>query len=134
DIVQDAFCRVLGTDISALDNDAQRRYLFRVAGNLIADRWRKEQRDRSWWSGLRPGSVIASVTDSEDDDHDYVSQTFATLKPRERALLWLAYVEEHSHEQIADVLGVEPASVKVLLFRARARLRDLLKARSAARS
>jgi len=132
DIVQDAFCRVLAADISALGHDAQRRYLFRVAGNLIADRWRKEQRDRSWWSRVRPGPVTAGVTDRED--HDDVSQTFASLKPRERALLWLAYVEEHTHEQIAGAFGLEPASVRVLLFRARTRLRDLLKARNAQRS
>jgi len=48
------------------------------------------------------------------------------LKPRERALLWLAYVEEDTHEEIADALGVKRGSVKVLLSRARARLRDLL--------
>jgi len=41
-------------------------------------------------------------------------------------LLWLAYVEEDTHEEIADALGVKRGSVKVLLSRARARLRDLL--------
>jgi RNA polymerase sigma factor (sigma-70 family) len=74
------------------------------------------------------------VTASENEDHDEASQTFAALKPRERALPWLACVEEHSHEQIAGALGIERANVKVLLFRARARLRDLLNARSVPRS
>jgi RNA polymerase sigma-70 factor (ECF subfamily) len=61
-------------------------------------------------------------------DPDVVA-TFAALKPRERALLWLAYVEEEDHQQIAAALGLARGSVKVMLSRARARLRDLLKSR-----
>jgi DNA-directed RNA polymerase specialized sigma24 family protein len=40
--------------------------------------------------------------------------------------LWLAYVEEHNHQEIASALGLARGSVKVLLSRARARLRKLL--------
>ena len=63
------------------------------------------------------------------EDDATVAQIFAELKPRERALLWLAYVEGESHEEIAASLGVRPSGVRVLLFRARRRLRDLLQAR-----
>ena len=51
------------------------------------------------------------------------------VEPRDRALLWLAYVEGESHEEIASSLGVGRGGVKVMLFRARRRLRDLLQAR-----
>jgi len=44
---------------------------------------------------------------------DEVTRTFAQLKPRDRALLWLAYVEEQDHRQVAATLGVRPGSVKV---------------------
>jgi RNA polymerase sigma-70 factor (ECF subfamily) len=131
DIMQDAFCRVLRADVGALSEEERRRYLFRVAGNLVADRWRKERRARSWWWGVRLVPPAIRTTVSEDEAQDKVSQTFTALKPRERALLWLAYVEEQSHDQIAGALGIKRASVKVLLFRARARLRDLLNARGA---
>jgi RNA polymerase sigma-70 factor (ECF subfamily) len=60
---------------------------------------------------------------------DEVVRVFEMLKPRERALLWLAYVEQDSHEEIATALAVKRSSVRVLLARARARLRDLLTAR-----
>ena len=43
-----------------------------------------------------------------------------------RVLLWLAYVEGHSHAEIAAAVGVRRNSVKMLLSRARARLRRLL--------
>jgi RNA polymerase sigma-70 factor (ECF subfamily) len=41
-------------------------------------------------------------------------------------MLWLAYAEGASHREIADVLGVRPASLKSMLFRARRKLAELL--------
>ena len=40
DIVQDAFCRLLrgGPDT---DEEQRRRYLFRIASNVVVDRWRR---------------------------------------------------------------------------------------------
>jgi RNA polymerase sigma-70 factor (ECF subfamily) len=51
-----------------------------------------------------------------------VARLFSELKPRQRALLWLAYVEGDTHRDIADSLRLARGSVKVLLARARARL------------
>jgi RNA polymerase sigma-70 factor (ECF subfamily) len=48
------------------------------------------------------------------------------LKPRERALLWLAYAQGSSHREIADVLGLKAGSIKLLLFRARRKLAAML--------
>ena len=95
DIAQEAFCRMLSADVGALDGEAQRRYLFRVAGNLIADRWRHTQRERSWLERVTGSEPVAALPETHDDDD--VGRTFATLKPRDRALLWLAYVEEEDH-------------------------------------
>lgn len=41
-------------------------------------------------------------------------------------MLWLAHVEGFDHREIAGMLGLEPASVRVLLFRARKRLVAIL--------
>ena len=51
----------------------------------------------------------------------------ARLKPRERDLLWLAYAQGSSHQEIAQALGLKTASIKLLLFRARRRLAALLR-------
>jgi RNA polymerase sigma-70 factor (ECF subfamily) len=55
-----------------------------------------------------------------------LTRAMSRLKPRERAMLWLAYAEGASHREIADVLGVRPASLKSMLFRARRKLAELL--------
>ena len=127
DIVQEAFYRIVTADLEALAEEDRRRYLFRVASNLMVDRWRRGAREGADRAAARP-DASSRVIPHADPDID-MAATFAGLKPRERALLWLAYVEEHDHQAIAAALGVGRNSVKVLLSRARARLRDLLKAR-----
>lgn len=122
DIVQEAFCRLIGADIAADDEEGLRRYVFKIASNLMADRWRRAAREASWLDRLRGGND--TYVDAAYDDT--VSREFAALAPRDRALLWLAYVEGDNHQEIADALGLARGSVKVLLFRARAKLKRLL--------
>ena len=55
-----------------------------------------------------------------------MARLFGELKPRERALLWLAHVEEADHNEIGAALGLKSKSVRVLLFRARKRLAEIL--------
>ena len=122
DLVQDAFCRLLQADVGGLGDEELRRYVFRIGSNLLTDRWRRAAQEASWLDRLR-GTTEAQVDPEYDDS---VSREFASLKPRERALLWLAYVEGESHEDIARALGLSRGSIKVLLSRARGRLRDQL--------
>ncbi len=49
-----------------------------------------------------------------------------TLPKMERQVLLLSAIEELSHREIATVIGKTEASVRGLLFRARARLRQML--------
>lgn len=125
DLVQEAFCRLLQAEVGGLADEELRRYVFRISSNLLADRWRRATQEASWLDRLR-GTTAAHVEPEYDDS---VSREFAALKPRERALLWLAYVEGESHEEIANALGLSRGSIKVLLSRARGRLRDLLVAK-----
>ena len=57
----------------------------------------------------------------------------AQLRSRDRAMLWLAYAQGASHEEIAEVVGVGRASVKTMLLRARTRLAAFLSPRPPAR-
>ena len=124
DIVQEAYLRMLRADVPSDDDEHLRRYLYRVTSNLIVDRWRKRRHEQ----GEEMMPELASPRPRYEEDAA-VAKIFAELKPRDRALLWLAYVEGDSHEEIASSLGVGRRGVKVMLFRARRRLRDLLQAR-----
>jgi RNA polymerase sigma-70 factor (ECF subfamily) len=42
-------------------------------------------------------------------------------------MLWLAYAQGSTHRDIAGIVGVKAASVRLLLFRARQKLATLLR-------
>ena len=76
------------------------------------------------------GRIRAEAADRAAQRID-LSRAMARLKPRERDMLWLAYAQGSSHEEIAAALGLKAASIKSLLFRARRRLASLLGRRNA---
>jgi RNA polymerase sigma-70 factor (ECF subfamily) len=132
DVTQETFCRFLTAPVAMLEESEQRAYAFRIAGNLAIDHWRRRRREQSAMETVarREAAPGAQPTALDMD----MSKTFGELKPQERALLWLAYVEESGHDEIAASLGLAPKSVRVLLFRARRRLAALLRQRGWGRS
>ena len=56
-----------------------------------------------------------------------LDRAFRELKPKQRLLLWLAYVEGFDHREIAAATGVREKSVRVLLSRARKSFANVLK-------
>ena len=130
DIVQEAFLRFWRTDIHDIDHDQARRYLFTIASNLLRDRWRASARQQSWRARWLRDQTDAQSADTglpeEQGSHEDPGATFQRLKPRARALLWMAYVEETDHADTGEALGLTRGSVKVMLFRARERLRALI--------
>jgi len=104
-----------------VDEPAQARaFLFTTATRLLVSRWRREKRLVSWDSAP-PVQPVEPAADGLIS-----GGAWAALTRREQQLLWLAHAEEFSHAEIARMTGLAPASVKVLLSRARARLRASL--------
>ena len=123
DIVQEAFLRLLRTPPPTDDMGQLRAYLFRIASNLIHDHWRQEQRERK--SADRHSSEPDTVNPDLSLRLD-MTRVFEQLRPQQRQLMWLAYVEGADHREIAAALGVREGSVRVLLHRARRKLAALL--------
>lgn len=120
--MQEAFLRFLRTAPPNMDRPAMKGYLYRTANSLLIDHWRRENRSKRWsLEMIFPKESTADREASED-----MSKAFRVLKPQQRSLLWLAYVEGFDHREIADAAGVKESSVKVLLFRARKALAAIL--------
>ncbi|MGH9662764.1 MAG: RNA polymerase sigma factor [Bryobacteraceae bacterium] len=117
DLLQEAFCRFLQASLPAMDEAKKRSYLYRTATNLACDHWRLRGRE----AGLEREPEAAAV----EPDHD-VARVFSRLGPRQRALLWLAYVEGCDHREIAGRLGLTHLTVRVSLYRARRKLARML--------
>ena len=115
DILQDVFMRFLLKAPPTLSEAEMRGYLYRTAETLLVDRWRRQQRESA------RDLAAASLRDehARSDFGGDVDRAFRELKPQQRSLLWLAYVEEFDHREIAAATGVQETSVRVLLSRAR---------------
>lgn len=122
DLLQESYCRFLAAKLPEMDATESGSYLFRIATNLLRDRWRRSE---------APEAVNTSDQSCEDDPETRtdVRRAFEQLKPRERQLLWLAHVEGFDHREIARITGLKVASLRVLLFRARGKLAGALRKR-----
>jgi RNA polymerase sigma-70 factor, ECF subfamily len=128
DVLQETYCRFLTARLPEMDDRQARNYLFRIATNLIRDRWRRSE------PASPPADLVQTPVSAPHLDRSLgVRQAFDRLKPRERQLLWLAYVEGSNHQEIAKHTGLQPGSIRLLLFRARRKLADLIRTKSPAR-
>lgn len=128
DLMQESYVRFLSAARPPRMEDgevASRRYLFRIATNLLRDHWR---RPHSTSIDEIPEELFAISSDSTHSDSlAMLTPAMARMKPRERQLLWLAHAEGYSHHEIAEVTGLASASIRLLLFRARRKIARLLR-------
>jgi RNA polymerase sigma-70 factor (ECF subfamily) len=130
DLLQEAYYRFLRARVTYETEAHRRNYLFRIATNLVRDERRRPRvastpiggdngPDRADPRSTDPAAAAARRVD--------LGRAMTRLKPRERELLWLAYAQGSSHQEIADALGLKRSSIKLLLYRARRRLAALLR-------
>jgi len=131
DLLQEAYYRFLRAGVAHESEAHRRNYLFRIATNLVRDLRRRPRVDdvpigngRDAIDRADPQSADAAGGAARRVD---LARAMARLKPRERDLLWLAYAQGSSHQEIAQALGLKTGSIKLLLFRARRRLAALLR-------
>jgi len=120
DLVQETFCRYLLRKTPLMNEAETRSYLFRIATNLLHDRFRS--RDNTAMEEPAERSEQPDQTARLD-----VQAAMRQLKPRERELLWLAYVEGMNHNEIAAATGLSAMSIRILLYRARQKAGALLR-------
>lgn len=123
DLLQESYVKLLlaGSAVPA-DERQSKAYLYRIATNLLRDRWRRSRRRQGWLERLFSGTPPPSEPRGRSERRLDLDAVLATLRRRERTLLWLAYVEGYDHREIAGIVGVGAASVRVMLFRARQKL------------
>jgi RNA polymerase sigma-70 factor (ECF subfamily) len=126
DILQESYFRYLRTPLPAMGKGQMRSYLFKIAARLIQDHWRSSKREAHWTSEDPAPDDVGQDPNKGQSTRWEMQRAFKSLKPQERSLLWLAYVEGVEHREIAETLGLKEKSVRVLLFRARKKVAGLL--------
>lgn len=123
DLLQEAYLRLLRSGLQTDDEDHRRAYLFRIATNLIRDHFRRRRPEYEMPPDLPGDPGLQKNIDQRSD----VAMAMNALAPRDRQMLWLAYVEGSSHQEIAKALGLKTSSLKSMLSRARHRIAERLR-------
>jgi RNA polymerase sigma-70 factor (ECF subfamily) len=125
DLLQESYFRFLRADVKANDDTHRRNYLFRIATNLLRDQYRRRRPEVHEFPELPDDGNSGDRAALKSD----MAQALRHLKPRDRQMLWLAYVEGLSHREIGEALGLKSDSLRPMLFRARQRLARVLRER-----
>ncbi len=109
------------------DGDAtmEGAWLFTVARNVIGNAYRGRERQRALHQRLE---VTSSEVYGPDSENTLVDSALMTLREKDRDVLQLAYWDELTITEIAQVLQCSQSAAKVRLHRAREAFRSLLPA------
>jgi RNA polymerase sigma-70 factor (ECF subfamily) len=125
DLTQESYLRFLCASRPGDGEVVYRRYLFRIATNLLRDHWRRP--GTTSIEDLPEGLFVSRDDSAQVESQAILGPALARMRPRDRQVLWLAHAEEYSHREIAEITGLASASVRLLLFRARRKMARLLR-------
>jgi RNA polymerase sigma-70 factor (ECF subfamily) len=125
DLLQERFVRFLCAAQPQDGEVACRRYLFRIATNLMRDHWRAQR--TSSIEDVPEEMLAAADVSGEADSRALMARGMKGLRPRDRQILWLAHAEGYTHQEIAEITGLGAASLRLMLFRARRKMAQTLR-------
>lgn len=128
DVYQDVFLRLLDSGTAFESPEHLKAWLLRVTVNRCRDLARSGWKRRT--VALDPEWDAPDAVTHDDEDAD-VWDAVGQLPEQQRTAVHLHYVEGYSTEEIASALDCRPATARTWLFRARARIRELLEADTA---
>jgi RNA polymerase sigma-70 factor (ECF subfamily) len=126
DAVQEAYVK-LWQNRDAIDPDKIRPWLMRVTRNGCLDRLRRRRPTQEWadWRAADQGPGPAQGLQHQELG-ERLKHSINGLKEPYRSLVVLRDVQQHSYEEVANVLELSLSQVKVYLHRARKQLREQL--------
>jgi RNA polymerase sigma factor (sigma-70 family) len=130
DLLHDGFVKVFEKIGSFKGQSALETWMTRVFVNEAISRIRK-RKSRGEWFTLDAEAEVADDAEEADEpenewDADTVMQAVAALPDKYRIIINLYAIEQRTHKEISELLGIAEGASKSQLSRARAMLRELL--------
>lgn len=131
DVLQEAYYRFYRAGARHEGEAHRRNSLFRIATNIVRDAARRSRHHEDVPIGDDSEDDRLPVSHASTPERQAAIRTdlargMQRLEPVQREMLWLAYAQGASHEEIAEVLGVRTVSIRTLLLRARRKLAGFL--------
>lgn len=141
DLIQETFLRVQQNLGTLKDSSKLSSWIYRIAYNLCQDHFRRSKAERKREStdleqteNLAESFIQEQLIQKELEQREMgrcVQNQMDLLPESLRAVLVLFDIMECSHQEIADILGITVANVKVRLHRARKTLKPILEKKCA---
>jgi RNA polymerase sigma-70 factor, ECF subfamily len=131
DACQEAFVK-LWRNQDRIDPERIKPWLMKVTRNVCLDRLRRRHPTEEWeeWQQPEDGAVWIQPGPLQDlQQHElgeWLKHSINGLTEPYRSLVVLRDVQQHSYEEVANVLELSLTQVKVYLHRARKQLREQL--------
>ncbi|MBP3517598.1 MAG: sigma-70 family RNA polymerase sigma factor [Parabacteroides sp.] len=127
DCIQDIFVKIIQNHSTLSPTLNVKGYLIRTLRNKIIDIIEKE---RGMDDIERYGdNFIADDSFWEEEDKNpcfrFFMRAFSELSSHQQEIIYLYYVNELKHEEIAEILGINYQSSKNLLFRSLSKLKKI---------
>lgn len=103
-------------------------WAYRITKNVLVDRDREDARDRQFKDRLELDRLAQNVVEqahAQPRAQDLLKRLMQDLSPRQRAVLDLVDLQGFDASEVADMLELSPATVRVHLHRAREAVRTL---------
>ena len=122
DVLQTVFLKLMRSSSLNGFRDNPRAYLYRSAVNLSLDVIRNRRRR------ILPAEFVPHLSPVHDTPiQESLREAMSKLTPKAAEILILRYVHGYTDAEIAKFLGTSRPTIAVSLFRARARIRKLMK-------
>jgi len=126
DAVQEAFVK-LWKNQRSIDPERIRPWLMKVTRNLCLDRLRRRHPTQEWEDWQQPDDAHGPLQGVQQQELGrWLKHSINGLSEPYRSLVVLRDVQQHSYEEVANVLELSLPQVKVYLHRARKQLREQL--------
>lgn len=122
DIVQDCFLK-LWQEREKIDKLKIKYWLFATAHNTMINYLKKSSKTVSIDSILLNEPLAAQKSDF--DVKEILEKSLDTLPPIQKTIILLRDLEGYNYKEIGETLSLTEAQVKVYLFRARQKIKDL---------
>lgn len=119
DIVQEVFVKVMEKGPVFESQEHETAWLIRVTVNLCKSRLRL-----GWWKKTIP--LFESYPAKTNEQH-HLMETILSLPAKYRIVIHLFYYEGYTTREIAKITKQKESTVRSLLFRARQKLKIILK-------
>lgn len=127
ELTQDAFMKAFEhlSDFNAKSKFST--WIYRIAYNTALSFLRKKNieqtvLDENAWNRISDTQIDDALNDDSEEQVEKLHQALNKLTAEERALVTLFYEEEHSIQELAQILNLSEGNIKVKLYRLRKKL------------